>query len=88
MHINISTAISLMSALITLLSIGIGIGTFKQQIVTLTKEVEKHNKVIERTFKLENNIGNHDIGAIVAKQETLISEVADIRKDIKELNRQ
>ena len=77
-----------MSAIITILSIGIGIGSFKQQVATLTKEVEKHNKVIERTFKIENNIGNHDIGAMAAVQDALKEDVADIKKELKLLRRQ
>lgn len=83
MRIDLSTLISLASAAITLISVGIGIGTFKQKIAELTHAVEKHNKVMERTFAIEANIGDYDIGAIVAKQDSMQETINEIKTDIK-----
>lgn len=57
---NISTIISLISCCITVAAVFINIGTYKQELRDLEKKVDKHNNVIERVFRLEENVRHTD----------------------------
>lgn len=71
---------SVISALATILTIAISIGVYKQRLDDLAKKVDKHNNVIERVFRLEENVNHRDIGA-------LESDVRHCQEDIKELKK-
>ena len=36
------------------------INVIKEEVRTLREEVQKHNKVVERTYELEKNVARHD----------------------------
>lgn len=50
MELSIGNIITLVTCLV---SVGVSYGIISQQIKILTKEVEKHNNVIERIYVLE-----------------------------------
>lgn len=65
---------------ITIIGFCIIIGVYKQKIEALEKKVDKHNNVIERVFRIEENVRHIDIGAL---QESTKRNAEDI-KELKE----
>lgn len=78
---NISISLA---EIIQLAGIFIGLGVIYGKITSLDKRVEKHNKVVERVFKLEENIGGNDVGVINQKVTDLDRRVTNI--ETKECN--
>lgn len=66
---------------ITIIGFCIIIGVYKQKIEALEKKVDKHNNVIERVFRIEENVRHVDIGAL---QESTKRNAEDI-KELKEM---
>lgn len=87
MNITLSEIISLGSAIITLLTVGIGLGKFSQKVENLEKKVDKHNNVIERVFRIESNIDHVDIGVLEANQKHLEDKVNQLQEDFKKCQR-
>lgn len=69
-----------LSEVIQVGSILIGIGVIYGKITALTKQVEKHNKVVERVYKLEDNISDYDIGALAQRVKDIDHRVSRIEK--------
>ena len=77
------------TVIVALLSlVGTAIGVFggmrlvTYRIEQLEKKVEKHNTVIERTFKLETRADSID-----RDMEELKSDISDMKKDLAEIKR-
>lgn len=75
---NISISLA---EIIQLAGIFIGLGVIYGKITSLDKRVEKHNKVVERVFKLEENIGKNDVGVINQKVTDLDRRVTNIETE-------
>ena len=71
-------ATPILTALVTGVSIYVGmseqITVVKTEIKNLTKQVEKHNSIVERTFKLES-----DTATMWKRVDELREEIHDIR---------
>lgn len=78
---NISISLA---EIVQLAGIFIGLGVIYGKITSLDKRVEKHNKVVERVFKLEENIGGNDVGVINQKVTELDRRMTNI--ETKECN--
>lgn len=77
---NISTVISLISCCITVAAVFINIGTYKQKLRDLEEKVDKHNNVIERVFRLEENVRHTDIGAMSAELNRAIDDIKELKE--------
>lgn len=49
----------------------------------LTKKVEKHNQIVERTFKLES-----DFKTMRTKHDVLKEDIQEIKEDLQEIKQQ
>lgn len=78
---NISISLA---EIVQLAGIFIGLGVIYGKITSLDKRVEKHNKVVERVFKLEENIGGNDVGVINQRVTELDRRMTNI--ETKECN--
>ena len=58
----------------------IGIGTYKQKLKDLEEKVDKHNNVIERVFRLEENVRHTDIGAMSAKLDRAMDDIKKLKE--------
>ena len=79
---TIAEIISIIASILSIISVGIGVGKIQQKVVDLEKSVDKHNNVIERVFRLEVNIGHIDIGVLKAEQKHLTETVKKLQEDI------
>lgn len=77
---NISAVISLISCGITVAVVFINIGTYKQKLRDLEEKVDKHNNVIERVFRLEENVRHTDIGAMSAELNRAIDDIKELKE--------
>mgnify|MGYP006978262646 CR=1 FL=1 len=77
---NISAVISLISCGITVAAVFINIGTYKQKLRDLEEKVDKHNNVIERVFRLEENVRHTDIGAMSAELNRAIDDIKELKE--------
>jgi hypothetical protein len=75
---NISASLS---DIIQIASILIGLGATYGRITSLDKRVEKHNKVIERVFKLEESVGKNDVNVLSQKISDLDRRVTNIEAE-------
>ena len=79
MEIDLAAFVTpILTALITGVSIYVGmseqITVVKTEIKNLTKQVEKHNSIVERTFKLES-----DTATMWKRLDELRDEIHDVR---------
>lgn len=88
MSISLPELISICSSILSLITVGIGMGKFSQKVTNLEKSVDKHNNVIERVFRLEDNIGHTDIGVLRSEQKHLKEDIGQLKEEIKCLRRQ
>lgn len=79
---TLAEIISIVASLLSIASVGIGVGKIQQKVTDLEKSVDKHNNVIERVFRIEDNIGHIDIGVLKAEQKHLIEDVKQIKEDL------
>lgn len=77
---NVPVVISLISCGITVATMLIGIGTYKQKLRDLEEKVDKHNNVIERVFRLEENVRHTDIGAMSAKLDRAMDDIKELKE--------
>ncbi len=75
---NISASLS---DIIQIASILIGLGATYGRITSLDKRVEKHNKVIERVFRLEESVGKNDVNVLSQKISDLDRRVTNIEAE-------
>lgn len=79
---NFVEMVSIISSIASLITVGIGMGKFSQKVTDLEKSVDKHNNVIERVFRLEDNIGHTDIGVLKSEQKHQQEAIEELRKDV------
>lgn len=88
MKINLTELISIITSIMSLITVGISMGKFFQKVADLEKSVDKHNNVIERVFRLEDNIGHTDIGVLRSEQKHLKEDIEQLKEEIKCLKQQ
>nr|DAF76542.1 MAG TPA: hypothetical protein [Caudoviricetes sp.] len=81
---TVTEIISIASSVLSLVTIGVGVGKFSQKVSSLEEKVDKHNHVIERVFRLEDNIGRTDIGVLQAEQKHLVHDVEQLKEEMKQ----
>ena len=86
MDISIGTVASVVTFLISIVSIGITLGKILQQLKDLSEKVDKHNQVIERTYRIEENIGSLDLGVMAEKIHANEKAIDELKKSQKGCN--
>lgn len=82
MNLSIEQLAIIISFLISVISIGIALGKILQKIKDLTEKVDKHNQVVERTYKLEANVGSLDLGVMAERINTNEKEIQELKQEI------
>ena len=80
MDISIAQLATIITFLGSVIVVGISIGKLSAKVDTLAENVNKHNNIIERTYKLESNIGKHDIGVMAEQIKENQKEIAELKK--------
>lgn len=81
---DINTILSAVSTATTIAGFCIMMGTYKQKIKNLEDKVDKHNNVIERVFRLEENINHVDVGVLKEVTHRNSEDIKEIKEMIKE----
>lgn len=79
---TLAEIISIVASVLSIISVGVGVGKIQQKVADLEKSVDKHNNVIERVFRIEDNIGHTDIGALKVEQKYLMEDVKQLKEDV------